>query len=153
MSLTVWAIPLVGLLGVALGAFGARAITGRQGPVTASAEADISATGPQQVRVSTATSGELDQLIRSVIEARDLADPSSVMAARLGAALTEAGVRELAPVGRPFDPARHFAVGTTPAPDQDKTDVIAEVQRVGYADGDHVIREADVVVFRQEPAT
>jgi molecular chaperone GrpE len=46
-----------------------------------------------------------------------------------------------------FDPARHEAVATRPDPGTE-ADMVAEVVRPGYGDGDHQLRPAQVVVAR-----
>ena len=48
-------------------------------------------------------------------------------------------------LGQPFDPARHDAIGTRPAPDAPPGTVV-EVARPAYGDGDHQLRPALVVV-------
>ena len=48
-----------------------------------------------------------------------------------------------------FDPARHEAVATRPDPRAD-ADVVAEVVRPAYGDGDHQLRPAQVVVGRPD---
>lgn len=87
-------------------------------------------------------------LVDGLIAARDLVDPDSVLSRRLGAALAEGGVRELAPIGERFDPGRHHAVATQPTNDPARAELIADVERVGYADAERMIRLPDVVVFR-----
>ena len=49
--------------------------------------------------------------------------------------------------GARFDPARHEAVATRPDPGAE-ADVVAEVVRPAYGDGDHQLRAAQVVVAR-----
>jgi molecular chaperone GrpE len=49
--------------------------------------------------------------------------------------------------GTRFDPARHEAVATRPGPGADG-DLVAEVVRPGYGEGDHQLRPAQVVVAR-----
>ena len=51
--------------------------------------------------------------------------------------------------GAPFDPARHEAVASRPDPGAE-TDVVAEVVRPGYGEGDHQLRPAQVVVARPD---
>ncbi len=145
-----WSLVLVGFLGLAAGAVGGYAVRRRSAP----RHADVSAA---TVPAATVTAGPspsktdgLEQLIEAVIAARDLVAPSSVMAQRLGAALAQGGVAELAPVGQAFDPARHHAVQVTPTSDPSNADRIAEVQRIGYSDAHHLIRPPEVVVYRLE---
>jgi molecular chaperone GrpE len=49
--------------------------------------------------------------------------------------------------GARFDPARHEAVATRPDPGTE-ADMVAEVIRPGYGEGDHQLRPAQVVVAR-----
>jgi molecular chaperone GrpE len=49
--------------------------------------------------------------------------------------------------GARFDPARHEAVATRPDPGTE-ADMVAEVVRPGYGEGDHQLRPAQVVVAR-----
>jgi molecular chaperone GrpE len=49
--------------------------------------------------------------------------------------------------GARFDPTRHEAVATRPDPGTE-TDVVAEVVRPGYGEGEHQLRPAQVVVAR-----
>lgn len=70
---------------------------------------------------------------------------------RVLALLEREGVRPIAALGHPFDPERHLAVATEPAPEgTDVADgtVIGETLR-GYIAGDRVLRYAEVVVARR----
>jgi molecular chaperone GrpE len=49
--------------------------------------------------------------------------------------------------GARFDPARHEAIASRPAPGAE-ADVVAEVVRPAYGEGDHQLRPAQVVVAR-----
>src|SRR6185312_12025482 len=49
--------------------------------------------------------------------------------------------------GARFDPARHEAVASRPDPEAE-ADVVAEVVRPAYGEGDHQLRPAQVVVAR-----
>lgn len=141
-----WSLAVLGLVGVAFGALAGYVIAGRRpGRVATGAPVPTSPAPPPIPEPA------LDQLIGAVIDTRDLAEPSTVMARRLGGALSGAGVSEFAPLGQPYDPAAHYAVGTAPAPAPASADLIAEVQRVGYLRDNEVIRAAEVVVFRLEP--
>jgi molecular chaperone GrpE len=51
--------------------------------------------------------------------------------------------------GARFDPARHEAVASRPDPEA-KADVVAEVVRPAYGEGDHQLRPAQVVVARPD---
>ena len=65
--------------------------------------------------------------------------------------LARQGVRRIGEVGERFDPARHEAVGVREAGDApDMT--VADVVRSGFAMGDRVLRPAEVIVARAQPA-
>ena len=65
---------------------------------------------------------------------------------KLVKALTGAGLELIDPVGAPFDPSRHEAVGTEPASGADDDHTVARVYQRGYVFGGHLIRPARVVV-------
>lgn len=56
------------------------------------------------------------------------------------------GLELLDPVGRPFDPAFHEAVGTEPATSEDEDHFVARVYQVGYLFRGQLLRPARVVV-------
>lgn len=152
-----WQWALVGLVGLLVGAAGCFLVVRPRRHVPAPIAAPTGAAAPSSAgrpsQAWPATSGrpeseQLARLVSSVIAARDLLDPHSVMAQRLGAALSGGGVQELVPIGQPFDPSRHHAVGTAGTTDPATANRIAEVQRVGYTDAHHTIRPPEVVVFR-----
>jgi molecular chaperone GrpE len=151
-----WTLAVTGVLAAALGAGCCLVVTRRpRDPDAAGAPARRAARVsrvPPIPAPASAADADLAALVGSVIEARDLLDPQSVMAQRLGTALARSGVSEFAPIGQPFDPARHHAVDAAPTADPARVDLIAEVQRVGYFDATHMIRPPEVVVFRLEPA-
>jgi molecular chaperone GrpE len=94
-----------------------------------------------------------------VIDSLDLAlahataDPASIVDGV--EAVREQALGVLARLGFPrrddrgarFDPTRHEAVATRPDPGTE-ADMVAEVVRPGYGDGDHQLRPAQVVVAR-----
>ncbi|HZE37443.1 MAG TPA: nucleotide exchange factor GrpE [Stackebrandtia sp.] len=90
-------------------------------------------------------------LIDTCIYVRDRAT-SQAIADKIGNALSEAGVTTVAPVGERFDPTRHEAGGTTPAPDPTHDGIIAVVETVGYADRAAVLRNPIVTVYRNAGA-
>jgi molecular chaperone GrpE len=65
--------------------------------------------------------------------------------------LDRQGIKRIGATGEPFDPARHEAIGvreTGEVPDR----TVIEVARSGYANGDRLLRPAQVVVsHRSEP--
>jgi molecular chaperone GrpE len=63
------------------------------------------------------------------------------------ATLEGLGVTRFDPAGQPFDPSRHEAVTTVPAPSPDVDGHIAGIIRSGYLIGDEVLRPAQVAVY------
>ena len=59
------------------------------------------------------------------------------------------GVRAIAAVGEPFDPAVHEAVSLVPVESSEQEDRVAGVVRRGYQIGDEVLRPAQVAVGRR----
>ena len=58
------------------------------------------------------------------------------------------GVTRVDPMNQPFDPAKHEAVSTVPAPSPDLDGLVIGVVRPGYVMGDDVLRPAQVAVAR-----
>jgi molecular chaperone GrpE len=65
----------------------------------------------------------------------------------LDEALTASGVREINPVGEPFDPNKHEALSLVPAPGV-APDTVLEVVQKGYELNDRLLRAAKVLVAR-----
>ncbi len=59
--------------------------------------------------------------------------------------LAEAGVKELDPVGQPFDPTLHDAVSVQESPDAPEGQVLQQTRK-GYQFGDRLLRPASVIV-------
>lgn len=87
-------------------------------------------------------------LVRACIYVRDRVT-SRALADRLAAALRDAGVNVVEPVGDRFDPARHEAGGATPATDPSQTGTIAAVEVPGYVDRSGRVLRAPVVTVYQ----
>lgn len=62
--------------------------------------------------------------------------------------LTQNGVKEVNPVGEPFDIDLHEAITTIPAQDKDQKDKVVDCVEKGYILGDKVIRYAKVIVAK-----
>ncbi|MET7403582.1 nucleotide exchange factor GrpE [Dactylosporangium sp. NPDC005572] len=107
---------------------------GRGGPAGGAADADRRA------------------LVQASIYVRDRVT-SKALGDRLGAALAEAGVTVLEPVGVRFDPAHHEAGGTTPATDPSQVGQISAVEVPGYIDRDGRVLRAPIVTVYQAPRT
>jgi molecular chaperone GrpE len=65
----------------------------------------------------------------------------------LDEALTASGVREINPVGEPFDPNKHEALSLVPAPGV-APDTVLDVVQKGYELNDRLLRAAKVLVAR-----
>jgi hypothetical protein len=90
-------------------------------------------------------------LVRACIYVRDRVT-SRALADRLAAALRDAGVTVVEPVGDRFDPARHEAGGATPVSDPSLTGTIAAVEVPGYIDRTgRVLRAPVVTVYQAGP--
>ena len=87
-------------------------------------------------------------LIDLVIYAYDRTTSTGVRA-RLADGLSQVGVRTVEPDGESFDATQHEAGGVEPTDDETLHDRIAETERAGFRDGDRVIREPTVVVYRR----
>jgi hypothetical protein len=87
-------------------------------------------------------------LIRACIYVRDRVT-SRALADRLAAALRDAGITVVEPVGDRFDPARHEAGGATPVTDPALTGTIAAVEVPGYVDRTGRVLRAPVVTVYQ----
>lgn len=66
--------------------------------------------------------------------------------------LGEVGVKELNPVGQPFDPSLHDAVSMQPSSDVPEGHVIQQTRK-GYQYGDRLLRPASVVVAGKPDTT
>ncbi len=64
------------------------------------------------------------------------------------ATLEGLGVTRVDPLNQSFDPAKHEAVSTVPAPSPDQDGLVIGIVRPGYVMGDEVLRPAQVAVAR-----
>ncbi len=97
----------------------------------------------------------IDDLNRTAdaVEAKKSEDPllQSILLIRKNALkiLQEAGVREMAAKGMPFDPEKHEALMTVEAKDLPPHTVVEEHQK-GYEYKDRVLRHAKVIVSKEK---
>ena len=63
----------------------------------------------------------------------------------LDEALAGAGIREIDPVGEPFDPTKHEALSVLPSVDAPPNTVLEVIQK-GYEMNDRLLRAAKVIV-------
>jgi molecular chaperone GrpE len=68
----------------------------------------------------------------------------------LDQALIDAGIREIAPHGEPFDPAKHEALSLLPSPSAAPNTVVEVIQK-GYELNDRLLRAAKVIVAQGPP--
>ncbi|GIJ45611.1 hypothetical protein Val02_24970 [Virgisporangium aliadipatigenens] len=94
------------------------------------------------------TEADRAALVRACIYVRDRVT-SKALSDRLNAALADAGVTSVEPLGDRFDPARHEAGGTTPTKDPTQAGTIAAVEVPGYTDRTgRVLRPPIVTVYQ-----
>jgi molecular chaperone GrpE len=98
-----------------------------------------------------------DNLERAAAHAANAADAKSVVDGlrivmkQWESTLEKMGVKRVATVGTPFDPAIHEAIQHLESPDHPAGVVLAEVQP-GYSMGDYLVRAAMVVVSKGPPS-
>lgn len=63
----------------------------------------------------------------------------------LDQAMAAAGIREISPLGEPFDPTKHEALSLQPSPDAQANTVLEVIQK-GYELNDRLLRAAKVIV-------
>ncbi|CAM3559311.1 nucleotide exchange factor GrpE [Stackebrandtia soli] len=120
---------------------------GRLHPVTTPAA--VAAPDTEALAAIDQLNTERRTLINTCIYVRDRAT-SQAIADKIGAGLQSVGVATVTPVGERFDPTRHEAGGTTPAPDPAHDGLIAVVETAGYTDRAAVLRSPIVTVYRGE---
>jgi molecular chaperone GrpE len=92
---------------------------------------------------------ERDRLVAACADLADrLRDRQRALYAVLTRDLAAIGVEFEAPDGEPFDPGRHNAVGSEPAPGEEQDLLIAATTRLGYRHHDVQVRVPDVIVYR-----
>ncbi|HEX9297310.1 MAG TPA: nucleotide exchange factor GrpE [Polyangiaceae bacterium] len=94
-----------------------------------------------------------DNLERAVVHAGQASDPKAVadgvaiVLKQFADTLGRVGIKRIAAVGAPFDPAQHEAIQQIETDEHPAGTVVAEVQP-GYAMGDRLVRAAMVVVAK-----
>ena len=81
-----------------------------------------------------------------VTDSTTLVEGVAMVERKLEKTLRSAGLEPVNPIGEPFDPARHEAVGTEPADMPDEDGTIGRVYQVGYTFRGQLLRPARVVV-------
>lgn len=82
----------------------------------------------------------------AVTDSTTLAEGVAMVERKLEKTLRTAGLEPMNPVGEPFDPARHEAVGTEPAVTPDEDGTVGRVYQIGYTFKGQLLRPARVVV-------
>lgn len=67
-------------------------------------------------------------------------------------ALTQHGLKEIQPLGQPFDPNQHESISSQPSPDVPEGSVL-HVVRTGYSLNGRLLRPASVVVSSGKPTS
>ena len=94
----------------------------------------------------------LDDLARVIAQgpgandAKTVLDAVEVVDKKMMKGLLAAGLEIINPVGEPFDPTRHEAVSTAPAPSPEQDHVVSQVFQPGYLFKGQLLRAARVVV-------
>jgi molecular chaperone GrpE len=78
-------------------------------------------------------------------------DGVSLLERKLADILEREGLTRIGEVGEPFDPHRHEAISTLPAPSADQDGTVANVAIPGYAFGNQLLRPAQVQVYEHRP--
>jgi molecular chaperone GrpE len=87
----------------------------------------------------------------AVTDSTTLVEGVAMVERKLEKTLRSAGLEVLNPVGEPFDPTKHEAVGTEPAASPDEDHTIGRVYQVGYTFRGQLLRPARVVVRQYVP--
>ncbi|MDP9176236.1 MAG: nucleotide exchange factor GrpE [Gemmatimonadota bacterium] len=82
----------------------------------------------------------------AVTDSTTLVEGVAMVERKLEKTLRTAGLEPMNPVGEPFDPARHEAVGTEPAAAPDDDGTVGRVYQIGYTFKGQLLRPARVVV-------
>jgi len=80
-----------------------------------------------------------------------LAGGVELLQQQLKAALAAHGLKEINPLGQPFDPHQHEAISHQPSPDVEPEHILAVV-RTGYVLNGRLLRPASVIVSSGKPA-
>ncbi len=89
----------------------------------------------------------VSQLDPEQATSKDVIEGVELVERKLFRELEMAGLQRVGAEGERFDPNHHEAVAATPAPDEERADLIAAVLQVGYRMGDILLRPARVQVY------
>jgi molecular chaperone GrpE len=82
----------------------------------------------------------------ALTDSTTLVEGVAMVEKKLDKTLRTAGLEPMTPVGEPFDPARHEAVGTEPAQRPEDDGTVGRVYQIGYTFRGQLLRPARVVV-------
>jgi len=82
----------------------------------------------------------------AVTDSSTIVEGVSMVERKLEKTLSAAGLEAVNPIGQPFDPARHEAVGTEPAETPEEDGTVGRVYQMGYTFKGQLLRPARVVV-------
>jgi molecular chaperone GrpE len=88
----------------------------------------------------------------AVTDSTTLVEGVAMVERKLDKTLRTAGLEPVNPVGEPFDPARHEAVGTEPAATPEADGTVGRVYQIGYTFKGQLLRPARVVVRQHTDA-
>ena len=88
----------------------------------------------------------------AVSDSTTLVEGVAMVERKLDKTLRSAGLEVVNPIGEPFDPAKHEAVGTEPAESPEEDGTVGRVYQVGYTFRGLLLRPARVVVRQYTPA-
>lgn len=88
----------------------------------------------------------------AVTDSTTLVEGVSMVERKLEKTLRVAGLEVVNPVGEPFDPTKHEAVGTEPAQSPEEDGTVGRVYQLGYTFRGQLLRPARVVVRQYAPA-
>lgn len=115
------------------------------GPAPAPAAGPV--VGPAPTREEAQARSQRAALAEALMGLRDQL-PSAALGDEAARALAAVGITEVRPDGQPFDPSRHHAVDQVETDDPARHNTVASTERPGYADGDRLVRQPEVVVAR-----
>lgn len=88
----------------------------------------------------------------AVTDSTTLVEGVAMVERKLEKTLRVAGLEVVNPVGEPFDPTKHEAVGTEPAQSPEEDGTVGRVYQLGYTFRGQLLRPARVVVRQYAPA-
>jgi len=88
----------------------------------------------------------------AVTDSTTLVEGVAMVERKLEKTMKASGLEVVNPVGEPFDPTKHEAVGTEPAQSPEEDGTVGRVYQLGYTFRGQLLRPARVVVRQYTPA-